>query len=467
MAVTAAESGSSANKGVYLEVRVLTGATEAGGASTSGVSLTGAAPQGTITPNFTNSLPVWAISADNISATPSFTIAANNTAYQNLGNTTDTWAYGSGYYSGTVTASTPITCGASANIGSPDQSSWAVYEVPPSGASTPVVDASSPALASNGSSVSITTATFLPPAGSVIVAMVVVGGSGGGSGITTTVSGGGLTWTQRAVAPSTAVDQAASVWTATVPAASTGITVANLPVNVHATSGSVTGSWAGHTTTAGNLLVAAVTVAAATSCTATATSSSWSQAAGHGIEEPNSTTAHARAAIWTLTALGNDAAPTFTSTLSGTGAMDCMLLELTAANTTTPIDTSGVFASGSSTATLAAATFTATTTGNVAAAGEFAIAVFCQERAAGIWGWTDSGTGGYFGALLSGNNVSSVCQTYIGVAASPPSGATLNDKGQFSTDTTAYGAALVAVFSTTAAPAASVTTMTRGISMWR
>ena len=201
--------------------------------------------------------------------------------------------------------------------------------------------------------------------------------------------------------------------------------------------------------------MAVVTVAAATSCTATATTSGWSQAAGHGIEEPNPRTAHARAAIWTKTAAGSDAAPVFTSTLSGTGAMDCMLFELSSAATTTPIDTSGVYASGSSTLTLSGSTITATTAGNVTAAGEYAIAVVAQERAAAVSVWTDTGTGNNFGVWLSGNRVSSVLQTYIGSVISPPSGATLNDSGNFTTNTTAYGAAIVAVFAAT--PAGAIT----------
>ena len=76
-----------------------------------------------------------------------------------------------------------------------------------------------------------------------------------------------------------------------------------------------------------------MTCAASTSVTATATVSGWT----NKVEQPNSGTANVRAAIWTKTAAGADAAPVFTSTETGTaGGMDCMLFELTGANTQHP-----------------------------------------------------------------------------------------------------------------------------------
>ena len=65
--VTATESGSSFSHGVALLVRVLTNATETGGAS-GGAASTGVTSQGSLTPNFTGSYIAFSISADNVSA---------------------------------------------------------------------------------------------------------------------------------------------------------------------------------------------------------------------------------------------------------------------------------------------------------------------------------------------------------------------------------------------------------------
>ena len=218
------------------------------------------------------------------------------------------------------------------------------------------------------------------------------------------------------------------------------------PANAHSTTGSVTGTWGtGQTRTAGNLLAAVVTAGASTAVLATSEGSgTWSKVA----EYWNSTTAagHVLAALWTKTAAGTDAAPVFSSTEAGTaGGMDCMLFELNGANGTI-LDTSGSYSSSGSGTANGTLTGMTATTGAVAAGGGYAIAVFAQERAAGILTWADAGTGGYFTKLLDGNGVSSRLQTYVGIAAAPASGATLNDAGAFSTNTSAYGAGIVAVF---------------------
>lgn len=218
------------------------------------------------------------------------------------------------------------------------------------------------------------------------------------------------------------------------------------PGNTHSTTGSVTGTWGtGQVRTAGDLLVAIVSCAASTSVTATATVSGWT----NRIEQPNSGTANVRVACWTKTAAGADAAPTFTSTETGTaGGMDCMLFELAGANTTTVIDTSGVYASGASSGTLA--TMTATTAAVVASYAEYAISAFAQEAAAASLTWTGNAAGG-FSALLGGNGVSTVLQTYIGAAGNPLANSLLNDAGAFSVNTSAFGAGLVVAFAATTA----------------
>ncbi len=215
--------------------------------------------------------------------------------------------------------------------------------------------------------------------------------------------------------------------------------------NTHSTTGSVTGTWSAlQTRVAGHLLVAMISCAASTSVTATATSSGWTNL----FEVPNSGTANVRVACWTKTATGADAAPTFTSTETGTaGGMDCVLFELSGWKTTAAVDVSATYASGASAGTLSAMT---ATTAATAVSGEFAISIFAQEAAAASLTWVDAGTSGLFSKILNGNGVSSVLQTYVGVSASNTGGSTLNDAGAFSTDTTAFGAGLVVVFASAA-----------------
>lgn len=219
------------------------------------------------------------------------------------------------------------------------------------------------------------------------------------------------------------------------------------PVNTHSATGSVTGTWGSNQfRVAGHLLVAAVSCAASTSVTATATVSGWV----NQFEVPNTATAQVRVAIWTKVAAGSDAVPTFTSTEVGTaGGMDCVLFELSGANTTTPIDVSNTFASGAVAGTV---TMTATT-GGLAGRGEFVLSVFAQERAAAVLTWTDTGTSG-FSSELNGNGASSVLQTYVGTV-NPTTTAAVNDAGSFSTNTTAFGAGVVAAFAVAPATPAS------------
>ena len=221
-----------------------------------------------------------------------------------------------------------------------------------------------------------------------------------------------------------------------------------VPVNTHATAGSVTGTWGTQQfRVAGHLLVAVVTAGASTSVAATATVSGWTLL----LEVPNSGTANVRVAYWTKVAAGSDAAPTFTSAVVGTGAMDCMLFEMSGANTATPIDVSASFASG------AVGTVSCTaTTAALAQNGELGLSCFAQNAAAGNLTFTDTGTGALFSKLLNGNGVSSVLQTYVGITG-PPGSATLNDAGTFSTNTTAFGAGIVIAFAQVpVAPAVNV-----------
>ncbi len=223
--VTATMSGTTANEHIYLTLKVLTGAAEAGGASAAGITPAGGSSKTwSLTPAFGHSLPVWAISGDTIN-TPGDTPATSNTLWSDLGDS-DTWIEITGFYSGTTVAATPVTLGVSTFTGGggADYITWASYEVGPSVAGvTPAVDGSSPAVASaTGAGVkTVTTASFTPPAGSVLAACVVCGGSGSSGTMVMTMtdtSGLGLTWTQRA-GNSPVTDQSTFVFTATVPGA--------------------------------------------------------------------------------------------------------------------------------------------------------------------------------------------------------------------------------------------------------
>jgi hypothetical protein len=220
--ITATQGGTSANKGMYLRLLVLTGAVEGGGASAGAASASGATvPQASLTPNGTNSLPVFAISQD--SATAMGAAAASNTYDSTTHDTTDNWSSAQGHYTGTVTQGTPVTVGAGAiGTGAPDHGNWAVYEVRSAGGATPSIDASTPVLASTEALATVSTVFFNPPAGAVLVALITGGGLGSGSGMTMTVSGGGLTWTQRVTSSASDTFQPCFIFTTTVPAVDSG-----------------------------------------------------------------------------------------------------------------------------------------------------------------------------------------------------------------------------------------------------
>jgi hypothetical protein len=216
MTVTATMSGTPANEHIYLWIRVLTNATETGGASVASLNAAGGASvTASLTPNFSGSLPCFALTADNWGG--AYTAATSNTIDSGT-NDPDDWGAGFGRYTGTVTSGTPLTFGASGVGGGCDYSTWACYEIPASGG-TVTIDGSSPVVAAaTGAGVkTVTSASFTPPAGSVVVAMVCGGGTGtsGTFTIAVTDTGGGLTWTKRA-GNTTAADQNTAVFTATV-----------------------------------------------------------------------------------------------------------------------------------------------------------------------------------------------------------------------------------------------------------
>jgi hypothetical protein len=304
-----------------------------------------------------------------------------------------------------------------------------------------VEDASSPPSALAVAEV-VSTAAFSPPEPSVLVALVASTGAGGQN--TVAVSGMGLPWSEL-VRSNPAGKGYAGVWWALVPDA---VIQSGVPLTTRSATSPVTGQWGtGQNRTAGNLLVAVLTSGAATSTAALAQNagtSGWT----NRVENGNSGTANARVSIWTKTAAGADAAPAFTSTLSGTAAMTCTLLEYTGADTANPVDTSGTYASGSSSGTLTS--MSATTTAAVSTAGAAAISVFCQERAATTVTWSETGTG--WSSAYTDGATSSVAHTQVNTQAGVAQGGTRSDSGGFSTKTTAFGAGAVLVIRSAPVP---------------
>ena len=228
--------------------------------------------------------------------------------------------------------------------------------------------------------------------------------------------------------------------------ASPQVTSFGTPTLVRATSGSVTGSWGtGQNRTAGHQLVAAVTAGGTTaSAAALSTPSGWTQKA---VISNTPTTANAWVAFYTKTAAGSDSAPAFTATLTGTVAMTCTLFELAAANDIIPVDVFGSYASGGSTGTLSA--MTVATAGPVSLAGEYAISCYVQEASAATNTW--NGPGGSWSNAANDGATSSVLHTAVDVQSNPSSGAILSETGHWTTNATAFGAALILVLAPQAA----------------
>ena len=231
------------------------------------------------------------------------------------------------------------------------------------------------------------------------------------------------------------------------------------------TASPVTGIWGtGQNRTLNNLLVAVVAAVGSTSVTATAGTYGWTKQ----YEVFNSTTNAGEVAvsIWTATAQGSDAAPAFTSALTGTAAMSCTLYELSGADGTVIVNAHGTeSSSGSGTGTAAIASTAVTTTGNVTQAGCFAIMVAARERAAttgtvaGSANWTLDGAGN--------SGASSVAKIGVQSYPNPPTGSTLAGTITYSsTSTTSYGAGLTVVFapSSTSSNSINVTALQTGSS---
>jgi hypothetical protein len=146
------------------------------------------------------------------------------------------------------------------------------------------------------------------------------------------------------------------------------------------------------------------------------------------------------AAVWTKTAAGGDAAPSFTCVTTGTSGrsgISVTLCELNDSGGTTPVpDTTGSATGGSG-------TLTVTTSANVTAAGEYALGFEVGSRtgsATQTWG-----TGGTGWSTLTSDAVSSFEHWISGGQASPPAGATLS-YAPTHTFTSANMSGVIAVF---------------------
>lgn len=188
MVVTATQGGSTHN-GIMLRVKVLTGVAALQNGATAQLSSSGGPDRVSITTTVTGSEVYGALA---VGVETAWTVQAGTTIIDNLDDPTNGNRYGSckttavtGTPGATLVGTSFPTTGGFYNM--------AAVEILPNG--TIQEDPSGPALASNQSAITVTTAAFSPPEGSVLLAMV--GSNGGGGGVTTmSVQGGGLNWTE-------------------------------------------------------------------------------------------------------------------------------------------------------------------------------------------------------------------------------------------------------------------------------
>lgn len=188
-------------------LKVLTGAKQVGQTAT----VTSVTPNNPITPLASNSILYSAL----LGLSGTYTVVA--------GTTTDQDFPGGGLEylqcraSALTSAGVPQTVGYTATVNGISQVLAEIEAL-----TTLAEDASSPAPFNTTNVTAITSAAFTPPAGSLLVLMLSTNGGATSTtvGITDT-SGLGLTWTE-AVRANTASDGYSGIWTAQMPAASSG-----------------------------------------------------------------------------------------------------------------------------------------------------------------------------------------------------------------------------------------------------
>ena len=224
LTVTAAQSGTGTGDGIALTVKVITSANGSPiGNTAESVAVT--TPELAITPDDTGSWVYGALVNGN--ATAAFTAAASTTFSQNQYWSGDATTFATFRSTGTTTASTPVTLGATAPAGTAGQFAIALLEIIAASDETLAEDASSPAVAYTTTATTVATASFAPPAGALLVAMVASDCSGtSGQSMTMGVTdSSGLTWTRRVtgtITSGTGTFQVATVWTAIASSSSGG-----------------------------------------------------------------------------------------------------------------------------------------------------------------------------------------------------------------------------------------------------
>lgn len=211
--VTATQNGGTAN-GMLLLVRVYTGASPVQNGP-HGNQSGPAAHSVNITPTTNGSV---LLSASENGNAASVDPDANNTVLSSLLDTTNGQGYSAltslatGSGTGAPVVGTAFGCGTVDSYGG----SAAAFELLPNVAGTaPVLDASSPAVATTTTATSVTTAGFTPPPGSVLVALVSSNGVYGSS-VSVTLGSPGLSW--NLIDQGDAVsNEFAGIWYAVVP----------------------------------------------------------------------------------------------------------------------------------------------------------------------------------------------------------------------------------------------------------
>lgn len=211
LTVTATSVGPNTHAGMYLLVRVFTGATESGGATASGTPV-GSTGTVSLTPNGTNSLVFASVCSGLVAG--SFSAASNNTTYFNVNDGTNTATANWAHFTGAVTSGTPVAVGATL-AGSSTIANGA-YEILSTTGSTPSL-ATSPTGAQSPSTNTVTSASFTAVPGAVLcVGVGCTSPSGTGVSSFTVSDSLGVAWTSR-VFQTGSPDAAVGVFTGTVP----------------------------------------------------------------------------------------------------------------------------------------------------------------------------------------------------------------------------------------------------------
>ena len=216
-------------------------------------------------------------------------------------------------------------------------------------------------------------------------------------------------------------------------------------VGVRSTAATFVGSYS-QPPTANSLLVAVLmgggTTGTATNFSQFTGTTGWTQVLTKG--NYTNTTCHSRVEVWTKTAAGNDAAPTFSNPFTGTIAAQCVIYELSNPNAT-PVDVSNTYGSGTASGSITSASLSLATSGNVAGTGEFAISAYATEIPGGAATNTWAKGSAFSNNGYNDASTSSFVHTATDWKAGPASGSTLTDAPTITTFT-GYAAGLIVVF---------------------